>query len=205
MQGISWQELTLGGQANHAGTTPMRLRRDAGYAAGEVVTAVRRLATELGGHQVGTVGRLDLHPDLVNVVASRATLTVDLRNTDEAVLAEAEWRLRERVAAIAEAEGVDASWRRLARFEPVDFAPEIVDLVEATATSRGHSVMRLPSGAGHDAQMLARVCPTGMVFVPSHDGISHNPDEFTEPEHLAAGVEVLADVLVALSDQESRR
>jgi N-carbamoyl-L-amino-acid hydrolase len=199
VQGISWQELTFTGQANHAGTTPMRLRRDAGYAAAEVVTLVRRLAAELGGHQVGTVGRLDLHPDLVNVVAARATLTVDLRNTDEAVLAEAEWRLRERVAAIADAEGVEAGWRRLARFEPVEFAPEIVDLVEATAAGRGHSVMRLPSGAGHDAQMLARVCPTGMVFVPSHDGISHNPREFTEPEHLAAGVEVLADVLLQLA------
>jgi N-carbamoyl-L-amino-acid hydrolase len=199
VQGISWQELTLAGQANHAGTTPMRLRRDAGYVAGEVVAAVRRIVTELGGHQVGTVGRLDLHPDLVNVVASRATLTVDLRNTDEAILAEAEWRLRERVAAVAGAEGVDVDWRRLARFEPVDFAPEIVGLVERTAERLGHSVMRLPSGAGHDAQMLARVCPTGMVFVPSHDGISHNPREFTEPEHLAAGVEVLADVLLQLA------
>ncbi len=202
VQGISWQELTLAGQANHAGTTPMRLRRDAGYAAGEVVTAVRRLATELGGDQVGTVGRLDLHPDLVNVVASRATLTVDLRNTDEAVLAEAEWRLRERVAAIADAEGVDASWRRLARFEPVAFDPRIVGMVERTAARRGHSVLRLPSGAGHDAQMLARVCPTGMVFVPSRGGVSHNPAEFTEPGHLAAGVEVLADVLVELATAE---
>jgi N-carbamoyl-L-amino-acid hydrolase len=202
VQGISWQELTLAGQANHAGTTPMRLRRDAGYASGEVVTAVRRLATELGGDQVGTVGRLDLHPDLVNVIASRATLTVDLRNTDEAVLAEAEWRLRERVAAIADAEGVGTSWRRLARFEPVAFDPRIVGMVERTAARRGHSVVRLPSGAGHDAQMLARVCPTGMVFVPSRDGVSHNPAEFTEPEHLAAGVEVLADVLVELTTAE---
>jgi beta-ureidopropionase / N-carbamoyl-L-amino-acid hydrolase len=177
----------------------MRLRRDAGYAAAEVVTAVRRLAAGLGGHQVGTVGRLDLHPDLVNVVAARATLTVDLRNTDGAVLGEAEWRLRERVAAIADAEGVEVAWRRLARFEPVDFAPAIVDLVERTAGRLGHSVMRLPSGAGHDAQMLARVCPTGMVFVPSRDGVSHNPAEFTEPDDLAAGVAVLAQVLVELA------
>jgi beta-ureidopropionase / N-carbamoyl-L-amino-acid hydrolase len=199
VQGISWQELTVTGQANHAGTTPMRLRRDAGYAAAEVVTAVRRLAAGLGGHQVGTVGRLDLHPDLVNVVAARATLTVDLRNTDGAVLGEAEWRLRERVAAIADAEGVEVAWRRLARFEPVDFAPAIVDLVERTAGRLGHSVMRLPSGAGHDAQMLARVCPTGMVFVPSRDGVSHNPAEFTEPDDLAAGVAVLAQVLVELA------
>jgi N-carbamoyl-L-amino-acid hydrolase len=199
VQGISWQELTLAGQANHAGTTPMRLRRDAGYVAAEVATYVRRLAQELGGHQVGTVGRLDLHPDLVNVVAARATLTVDLRNTDEPVLAEAERRLRQHVATLADAEGVGTTWRRLARFEPVAFAPEVIERVEAAATRRGHSVLRLPSGAGHDAQMLARVCPTGMVFVPSRAGVSHNPAEYTAPEHLAAGTQVLADVLVELA------
>jgi N-carbamoyl-L-amino-acid hydrolase len=199
VQGISWQELTLTGQSNHAGTTPMRLRRDAGYVAAEVATFVRRLAHDLGGHQVGTVGRLDLHPDLVNVVAARATLTVDLRNTDDAVLAESESRVRQHTADVAAAEHVEARWRRLARFEPVAFDPDVVDLVERTAEMRGHSVLRLPSGAGHDAQMLARLCPTGMVFVPSRAGISHNPAEFTEPEHLAAGTQVLADVLVELA------
>ncbi|HEX6166979.1 MAG TPA: M20/M25/M40 family metallo-hydrolase, partial [Acidimicrobiales bacterium] len=130
---------------------------------------------------------------------ARATMTVDLRNTDDAVLAEAEWRLRAHVAEVADAEGVEASWRRLARFEPVAFDPGVIDLVERTADKLGHSVMRLPSGAGHDAQMLARACPTGMVFVPSRGGISHNPAEHTEPEHLAAGAQVLADVLVDLA------
>jgi N-carbamoyl-L-amino-acid hydrolase len=199
VQGISWQELTLTGQANHAGTTPMRLRRDAGYAAAEVTTFVRRLAAELGGHQVGTVGRVDLHPDLVNVVAARATLTVDLRNTDEGVLAEAERRLREHVADVAAGERVEATWRRLARFEPVAFDSGVVDMVEQAAGDRGLSVMRLPSGAGHDAQMLARTCPTGMVFVPSRAGVSHNPAEFTEPADIAAGAQVLADVLLELA------
>ena len=199
VQGISWQELTLTGQSNHAGTTPLRLRRDAGYVAAEVATAVRRLALRLGGDQVGTVGRLDLHPNLVNVVAARATMTIDLRNTDDAVLAESEWRLREQVGELAAAEGVAATWRTLARFDPVAFDPAVVDLVARAAEKRGHRVMRLPSGAGHDAQMLARMCPTGMVFVPSRAGISHNPAEFTEPADLAAGTQVLADVLVELA------
>ena len=199
VQGISWQELTLVGQANHAGTTPMRLRHDAGYVAAEVAGFVRRLAVSLGGHQVGTVGRLGLHPDLVNVVAARAVLTVDLRNTEAAVLASAEERVRSFAATCASGEGVTASWRTLARFEPVAFDPGVVDRVEAAAVARGLSVRRLPSGAGHDAQMLARVCPTGMVFVPSRGGVSHNPAEYTAPPDLAAGAQVLADVLVDLA------
>lgn len=200
VQGISWQELTLTGQSNHAGTTPLRLRRDPAYVAAEVTSYVRRLATELSGHQVGTVGRLDLHPDLVNVVAATATLTVDLRNTDEAVLAEAERYLAAFVAEAAGGEGVEHSWRRLARFAPVSFDPAVVDRVEAAAGARGRSAMRLPSGAGHDAQMLARVCPTGMVFVPSRGGVSHNPAEHTDPGDLAAGTEVLLDVLLDLAE-----
>jgi beta-ureidopropionase / N-carbamoyl-L-amino-acid hydrolase len=199
VQGISWQELTLTGQSNHAGTTPMRLRHDPAHVAAEVVTHVRRLVAEMGGDQVGTVGRLDLHPDLVNVVAARAVLTVDLRNTDDALLAEAEWQVREHAAEVAAAEGVEATWRSLARFAPVAFDAGVVDLVEQAAKQRDHPVARMPSGAGHDAQMMARLCPTGMVFVPSRAGLSHNPAEHTEPEHLAAGAQVLADVLVELA------
>ena len=200
MQGISWEELTLTGQSNHAGTTPMRLRRDPGYVAAEVTGFVRRLARELGGHQVGTVGRLGLHPDLVNVVAARATMTVDLRNTDDAVLRDAEARLRAFTDSCAAEEGVTVRRRSLARFAPVEFDPTVVSMVADAAEARGLPWRRMPSGAGHDAQMLARVCPTGMVFVPSVAGVSHNPREYTSPEHLAAGVAVLADVLVRLTE-----
>lgn len=200
VQGISWQEVVVNGQANHAGTTPMGSRHDAGYAAAEVITFVRRLANELGGHQVGTVGKLDLHPDLVNVVADRATFTVDLRNTNELLLREAEGRLSEHLERVAGAEGVEISRRSLARFEPVQFDPRVITLVETIARRLGNTVRRLPAGAGHDAQMLARVCPSGMIFVPSVGGISHNPAERTDPPDLTAGANVLAHVMLALSE-----
>jgi len=198
VQGISWQELTVTGQSNHAGTTPMSMRHDAAFAAAAIAVFVRDLAEELGAPQVATVGKVDLEPNLVNVVARAARLTVDLRNTDDAILCLAEERLTRFVEALADSEGVTITTRPLARFEPVAFDGRVVDLVEATAHRLGHKVRRLPSGAGHDAQMLARICPTAMVFVPSVGGISHNPAEYTSPTDLAAGAQVLLEVMCAL-------
>jgi len=199
VQGISWQELTIVGQSNHAGTTPMRLRHDSGYVAAELAVFARRLALELGGSQVATVGTIELHPNLVNVVAASARVTIDLRNTDDGVLRTAEERLAEHARDLAAAEGVTITARRLARFEPVAFDPAMIALVERTAERLGHPVMRLPSGAGHDAQMLARVCPTAMIFTPSVGGISHNPAELTAPADLEAGADVLLQVLLELA------
>ncbi|MCU1499480.1 MAG: putative N-carbamoyl-L-amino acid amidohydrolase [Acidimicrobiales bacterium] len=199
VQGISWQELTITGQSNHAGTTPMAHRHDPSFAAASVTTFVRALATELGPPQVATVGRVELYPNLVNVVPARSILTVDLRNTDDAVLREAEARLAAHCQALAASEGVIIEARTLARFEPVAFAPAMVERVERIATEQGHRVRRMPSGAGHDAQMLARVCPTSMIFTPSIDGISHNPAERTEPADLEAGANVLLAMLCELA------
>ncbi len=201
VQGISWTEYTITGVSNHAGTTPMRLRHDAGYAAAAIATEVRAIARDFGGNQIGTVGALALKPNLVNVIANHALLTVDLRNTDERRLRAAEGRLAGFVEELARGEGVQVTSRTLARFEPVTFDPDMVNRVEKHATSHGHSVRRMPSGAGHDAQMFARVCPTGMVFVPSVDGISHNVKEFTAPEDLEAGANVLLSVLTELAGE----
>ena len=198
VQGISWTEVTIEGQSNHAGTTPMRLRRDAGYAAASVATFVRSLAEDLGHPQVGTVGMIDLHPNLVNVVAASATLTVDLRNTDNEVLTRAEKQLHTHLDELAAAEGVAVSTRSLARFDPVRFDTDVVDSVEDAAQRLGATTLRMPSGAGHDAQMMARVCPTAMIFTPSREGISHNPAEHTEPHHLAMGANTLLQVMMAL-------
>lgn len=201
VQGISWTEVVVTGQSNHAGTTPMDLRRDPGFVAAAVTNFLRELALDLGDPQVATVGRLEVHPNLVNVVPASATFTVDLRNTSNDVLIKAEQSFHEFLQATAAAEKCTVETRTLARFEPVIFDPSLVDVVEETAIQLGHSVRRMPSGAGHDAQMLARVCPSAMIFTPSRDGISHNPAEYTSPDDLEAGANVLLSVILKLASQ----
>ena len=196
VQGISWAEFTIGGISNHAGTTPMRLRHDAGIVAARISVEARRIATDMGGDQVATVGQLQFAPNLVNVVPNRALMTVDLRNTNEDKLRAAEEGLFGFAEKAAAEERVSLKRRSLARFKPVAFDRAMIDLVERTAHAHGHSTRRMPSGAGHDAQMFAPNCPTAMIFVPSRDGISHNIEEFTEPEDLRAGANVLLHVLL---------
>jgi N-carbamoyl-L-amino-acid hydrolase len=199
LQGISWQEVTVTGQSNHAGTTPMRLRHDAGYCAAAIGHFLRQLAREMGGAQVATMGAVTLHPNLINVIAARAKLTVDLRNTDEALLKQAEQRFAVFLSELAKDEGVQIEARPLARFEPVTFDPGVADLIADTARALGHSCRPMTSGAGHDAQMMARICPTAMIFVPSVKGISHNGAEHTAPAHLTAGTDVLMHTLLELA------
>lgn len=201
VQGISWTEYTIAGTSNHAGTTPMRLRHDAGYVAGAIATAARQIARDMGGDQVATVGAIDLEPNLVNVIARRARVTVDLRNTDEAKLQRAEAMLAAKLQEFAKAEGVEITGRSLARFEPVEFDPAMVDLVVETAAGLDRTVKRMPSGAGHDAQMFAPNCPTAMIFVPSKDGISHNVREYTAPAEIAAGADVLLQTMLSVASR----
>lgn len=202
VQGISWQEVTIKGQSNHAGTTPMRLRHDPAFVAASIAVRLRDLALRFGGNQVCTVGKIDLQPNLINVVPKSATLTLDIRNTDEELLRRAEAEVTAHLAELADAEGVEITTRSLARFEPVDFDPRVIELVQTVIADHGHTVRRLPSGAGHDAQMLARICPTAMIFTQSHLGISHNPAEYTSPDDLAASTDVLLDVMWSLAHTE---
>jgi len=200
VQGISWQEITIIGQSNHAGTTPMSMRHDPAYVAAEITVFMRKLAIRYGANQVCTAAKIDMFPNLINVVPARATLTLDIRNTDETLLQRAEAEIATFVKEIAASEGVTITTKTLARFEPVVFDERVVNCVEKIAVSLGSTTQRMPSGAGHDAQMLARVCPSGMVFVPSVKGISHNPAEHTSPEDLAAGANVLLQVMLTLAE-----
>jgi N-carbamoyl-L-amino-acid hydrolase len=199
LQGISWQELTIRGVSNHAGTTPMRLRHDAGYCAARVAVFVRELVTRMGGSQVGTVGVVRLTPNLINVIANTALVSVDLRNTDDAKLQSAERELAAFLEALAREEGVAIEARSLVRTAPVVFSPLVLEAIEAVAAECGLPIRRMTSGAGHDAQMIAQICPTAMIFVPSVAGISHNPREFTEPKHLEIGAQVLLQTMLRLA------
>jgi len=203
VQGISWTEFTVQGQSNHAGTTPMSMRHDAALVAAQIAVQVREIAQRMGGRQLATVGAVQLSPNLVNVIAQKAVFTVDLRNTDGAALAQAEAELHAFAARVAQAEGVRLSSRSLARFEPVAFDPQVVDLVERQAQALGCSYQRMPSGAGHDAQMLARVCPSAMIFVPSVGGLSHNVREHTAPDDLLRGAQLLLQVVLELANRTS--
>ncbi len=196
LQGISWQKVTITGVANHAGTTPTRLRHDAGYAAAACVAFLREQVVGAAPETtLATVGSLRLEPDLINVIPRRATFTVDLRDPDEQRLQTAERRLADFLATLAEREGVTVETEQLVRFEPVVFDAALADRIQAAAQRRGLPHRRMTSGAGHDAQMLARIASSAMIFVPSRGGISHNPREHTDDDQLALGAQVLLDVV----------
>jgi N-carbamoyl-L-amino-acid hydrolase len=199
LQGISWQEVTIRGVSNHAGTTPMQLRHDAGYCAAKIGVFVRELAIRMGASQVGTVGSVRLTPNLINVIPNQAVASVDLRNTNDALLAAAEQELAAFLETLAQQEGVTIETHGLVRTQPVNFDSKVLHVIEAVAAELGLPIRRMTSGAGHDAQMMARICPTAMIFVPSVGGISHNPREFTQARHLQLGADALLHTMLRLA------
>ncbi|AUX10130.1 beta-ureidopropionase/N-carbamoyl-L-amino-acid hydrolase [Halalkaliarchaeum desulfuricum] len=193
--GFAWLSVTFEGMADHAGPTPMHEREDALVAASDVVGAVRRLTASGGEDLVGTVGSLEVEPDAINVIPETVELTVDLRSHDDDVVSSAVDRIRREVEWAAEREGIDYRLEELMRIEPRTFDTDCVETVEAAIEAAGYEGTRLVSGAGHDASYLDDVCPTGMVFVPSLEGVSHRESEFTEWSDVVAGVEVLCEVV----------
>lgn len=180
----------------------MGMRKDAGYGAFRIGCFVRDLALEIGGVQVGTVGSIRLSPNLINVIPNEAVVTVDLRNTDNAVLQEAERRLDAFLKDLTGSERLEIEVRRLSRFDPVVFDARILEAIEEAARHMGRkAVRRMTSGAGQDAQMMARICPAAMIFVPSVGGVSHNALEFTKPEDLELGANVLLRAAIDLANR----
>jgi beta-ureidopropionase / N-carbamoyl-L-amino-acid hydrolase len=193
--GISWWELNIDGSANHAGTTPIQMRRDAGLAAAKLVMKVREIALSVGGNQRATCGMLKLFPGAINVIPGKAVLFVDLRNNDEEGLLKAEMQLIKVSKEIEREEGVTILVRQLEKVSAVQFDEGVVSTLEKVSESMGIRFKRMISGAGHDAQLMAHFCPAAMIFVPSRGGISHSQEEFSSPEALAVGGNVLLNAL----------
>lgn len=196
--GIRRWNVTVSGFANHAGTTPMDARRDALAAAARLVADVPRLIGSTPGAQVGTVGRIEASPGAPNVIPGEASFSLEIRDLDMAKID----RLFAAVAAAAEAIGGETGTSfRFERFYESPAAacdPVIAGLIEAAAGELGLGSMRMPSGAGHDAQSLAPIGPIGMIFVPSRAGVSHSPEEFTAPDDIVRGADVLLRTLLAM-------
>jgi beta-ureidopropionase / N-carbamoyl-L-amino-acid hydrolase len=196
---ISWSRLTLHGVQDHAGPTPMRIRHDALVAAAEVITGARTIATELGGDLVTTVGNLVVHPNIVNAIPGRVTLSIDMRDPRDETLDVARRCLDAVVKAACEREGVRAELEHYWRVPYTPFAPDVVAVVERAAKAAGARYRHILSGAGHDAQYMAAIGPTGMIFVPSRGGRSHCEEEFTPMDDIEHGATTLFLAVVDLA------
>ena len=193
--------VTLKGKSDHAGTTPMANRQDPGLVAGRITASVRKLTGDTPGLR-GTVGRLTFLPNLVNVIPSEASLTVDLRHPEQNRLEEAARQIKAEIRRLAAAEGVACEISDTASAPAVEFDEEVVSSIRMGMESLGLSPHELVSGAGHDAQILATHCPAAMVFVRSRDGLSHNPQEFTSDADCVAGADILLRAVLRLASAE---
>jgi allantoate deiminase len=195
--GIRGFEVTLKGVANHAGATPMGRRRDALAGAAEIILMLERLAPTLGPHTVCTVGDICCSPGARNVIPSEVRFSIDFRDIEGL---DAKWeRVVPQIRAIASTRHLAMELRALAASEPVALSPTIQDMLEAVCHRRGLSCRRMPSGAVHDAQVMARLVDTGMIFIPSRGGRSHCPEEYSEPEQVEQGVNVLLEAVLTLA------
>jgi N-carbamoyl-L-amino-acid hydrolase len=201
--GIEHWNVTIDGMANHAGTTPMDQRHDALLAAARLVIAVNDVVTGRPGRHVGTVGQIRAEPGAPNVIPGRVAMTIELRDLSAETIFSLIADIKEEGERIAADSGTRIS---LSHQEggavPAPTDPRIRRAIAATAERLGLSYQHMPSGAGHDAQDMARIAPTGMIFVPSVGGISHSPDEYTSPEDMANGANVLLHTTLALDREE---
>lgn len=203
VQSISWQRLIVRGEAAHAGTTPIGSRHDAGLVAATIVVELRRMCDSGDFGQLrATVGSFDIGAGQTNVIPHQAVITVDLRNPVDDLMTAAERHLAGYVDALAASHGVEVAWERMAKTAVVPFDGDVQDLLAQTADDLGLPHVRAMSGAGHDAQEIAAICPTAMVFVAGENGgISHTPREYSNPDACANGTDVLANTVLRLANR----
>lgn len=203
--GVNWWDVTIQGVANHAGTTPMDRRTDALVAAAQLVLGVNRVVTSVPGRQVGTVGRIAASPGAPNVIPGRVDMSLELRDLSAEKIRSLFASIEGEARAIESRTGTRISFRSIdATAVPAPTDERIRRLIAEAAAELGLKHMLMPSGAGHDAQDMARLTPTGMIFVPSAGGISHSPKEYTSPEQMARGVDVLLRTILAIDKVQNR-
>jgi len=199
--GIARTEWTLTGAPRHAGTTPFSVRRDAGIGAARATLVAREIALAAGENAVGTVGTMRWEPNAANIVPGRAVFFAEFRALDGAVLAEMEAAFSERMMAICAEERLTAESRTTMHTPPTPLHPALIEALVAGCGRVGVEPLHIPSGAGHDAGILAPLLPAAMLFVPSRDGISHAPDEYTAPADLATGANALLETARVLMER----
>ena len=198
--GINQWEVTVAGFANHAGTTAMNNRRDALLAAAKFVEAVNRVVTSVPGRQVGTVGRIQAFPGAPNVIPGKVVLTLELRDLDAAKIQMLYQKIRSEADQIAGVSKVTFDYKQINENIPAPTDPRVRAIIDSAAKELGLTTRQLPSGAGHDAQDMARLGPVGMIFIPSIGGISHSPKEFSRPADIENGANVLLRAVMKLDE-----
>jgi beta-ureidopropionase / N-carbamoyl-L-amino-acid hydrolase len=199
--GIRWWNVTVEGVANHAGTTPMNRRRDALLSAAELTLAVNRVATNMAGRQVATVGQIRAEPGAPNVIPGKVVMSLEIRDLDAAQMQRVFDAVQTEANRIAKSRQTPIGFNEIdMALEPAPTDVRMRRIIAEAAVALGLSHMSMPSGAGHDSQEMTRIAPTGMIFVPSVGGISHAPKEFTSREDMANGVNVLLRTLLAIDD-----
>jgi N-carbamoyl-L-amino-acid hydrolase len=196
--GINWWDVTIDGFANHAGTTPMNKRQDALLAAAKFTEAVNRIVNSVPGRQVGTVGRIQAFPGAPNVIPGRVVLSLELRDLDASKISFLYEKIRAEAALIAQTSDTKFDFKEINVNIPAPTDPTVRSTIAASAKELGLTTKLMPSGAGHDAQDMARLGPVGMIFIPSVGGISHSPKEFSRPEDIANGANVLLHTVLKL-------
>ena len=196
--GINWWDVTIEGFANHAGTTPMNNRQDALLAAAKFIEAVNRIVTSVPGRQVGTVGRIQALPGAPNVIPGKVVLSLELRDLDAVKILTLYQQIRAEADQIAKANKVTFDFKEINTNIPAPTNPTIRRLIDQSAKELGLTTKVMPSGAGHDAQDMARLGPVGMIFIPSVGGISHSPKEFSRPKDIENGANVLMRTVLKL-------
>lgn len=203
--GIRWWDVTVEGVANHAGTRPMNKRHDAMLSAAESALAVNRVATSIPGRQVATVGRIRAEPGAPNVIPGKVVMSLEIRDLDAAKITAVYDAVRAEAEKIAQARQTPISFAQLqTSSEPAPTDERVRRIIDKAAKSLKLSTRLMPSGAGHDAQEISHIAPTGMIFVPSVGGISHAPKEFTSQQDMANGANVLLQTVLAIDRGELR-